>query len=351
MRFSSIRLLSLASLVVGFTVAKCGAAEFEPPADGKLTEKQIATAIPILQQQMDALRAAGKAAEGSKSTAANMAIIMRATEKVDAAVAKSGMSKQEYDWVSNQLGKLWPAAMMVQQWEENAKPDMEKQIKEKETERDAAKLKIATYEKAQKDGKRIQTKEQRDGAVQSATTDRDSIAQEVKDRQTDLKAANDEVAQHEKEAADAEALVKNPPAEVSADDRPGYIDGKKGEAQTARDASKESKNKVTDAQKAVDDAKGRLAVAEGKLKNPETPVTDDEKAQVKQENQQAIDEAKKVADDDDQTIASLKDTLSGGPPKFDQGNDKLDPDNMALMKKHIKEYMAAIGMSDMLKAK
>jgi len=247
------------------------------------------------------------------------------------------------------VGKLWYPAVLQQQWDESGKPDLEKQIKDKEADRDVAKQKIARYEQAQKDGKRILTKEERDSAVQSASGDRDSIAQEVKDRENDLKSAKEEVATHEKEAKDADDLAKNPPADVSADDRQGYIDGKKGEAQAARDAAKESRSKVADAQKALDEAKARLAVAEGKLKNPEVPVTDDEKAQVKQANEQAIDDAKRTVDDDEQAIASLKDVLAAGPPKFDGGNDKTDPDNLALVKKHVKEYAEAIGASDVLK--
>lgn len=343
--------ISASTLLTLALVAPAARADFTPPKDGKLTEKQVTSAIDILKDQMDALRAAGKATEGSQSAAANFAIGMQASQKLDAAVAKHGMTKDEYNWISNQLGKLWPLAAMQEQWETSAKPDLEKRIKEKEAEQQATKTKIATYEQAQKDGKRVLTKEQRDSTIESAKSDRDSIAQEVKDRQTDLKAAQDEVALHEKEAADAEALAKNPPADVSADDRADYITGKKNDAQSARDAAKDSKGTVIEAQKALDDAKARLTVAEGRIKNPDVPVTDDEKAQATQDNQQAIEDAKKTLDDDTQTIATLKETLSAGVPKFDTGDEKPDPDNLALVRKHIKEYLAAIGASDMLKAK
>src|SRR5437016_396986 len=58
--------------------ASLTAADFTPPKDGKLTEKQVTTYIDIAKEQMDAYRAAGKAAEGNKSGAANLAILMRA---------------------------------------------------------------------------------------------------------------------------------------------------------------------------------------------------------------------------------------------------------------------------------
>jgi hypothetical protein len=339
--------------VASFALAS-RADDFSPPKDGKITEKQLTNYIDVKADQFKALKAAGAAANGTQSSAANLAIGLKLNEKLDAAITAHGMTKDEFNWVDGQASKLLMAAVWQYQWDEHGKPDIEKQIKTKETDRDAAKAKVTTYEQAQKDGKRVLTKEQRDSAVQSATSDRDSITQEVKDRDNDLKSAKDEVAQHQKEADDADKLAKNPPGDVSADDRQGYIDGKKGEAQQARDAAKDSQSKVTDAQKALDEAKGRLTTADGKVKNPETPVTDDEKAQVKDENQKAIDEAKTTIDGDEQGIAALKETLSGGSPMLTQlmqdPKDKPDPDNLALVRKHIKEYLGAMDMQKMLDA-
>jgi hypothetical protein len=330
------------------------AADFTPPADGKLTEKQVTSYIDIKKDQFQALKAAGAAANGTQSSAANLAIAMKLNEKLDAAVTAHGTTKDEYNWVDGQVGKLWMIAVWQYQWDEHGKPDIEKQIKAKQDDQDAAKAKLATYEQAQKDGKRVLTKDQKDSAIQSATSDKDSIAQDVKDKENDLKGAKEEVAQHQKDAADADALAKNPPADVSPDDRQGYIDGKKNDAQSARDAAKESQSKVTDAQKAVDDAKARLATAEGKVKSPDVPVTDEEKAQVKDENQKAIDDAKTTIDVDQQGIAALKETLSGGSPMLTQlmsdPKDKPDPDNLALVRKHIKEYLTAMDMQKMLDA-
>jgi hypothetical protein len=354
MRKSPAASTFVAVLIVTAFICSSARAEFTPPKDGKLTEKQVTNYIDVKRDQFKALKAAGVAANGTQSTAANLAIYTKLQEKLDAAVTAHGMTKEEYNWVDGEVGKLWMTAVWQCQWDEHGKPDIEKQIKTKEAERDAAKAKLATYEQAQKDGKRVLTKEQRDSSVQSATSDRDSIASEVKDRENDLKAAKDEVATHEKEAKDADNLAKNPPADVSADDRQGYIDGKKGEAQTARDAAKDSQTKVAYAQKALDDAKARLAAADGKVKNPDMPVTDDEKAQVKDENQKAIDEAKATIDGDEQGIAALKETLSGGSPMLAQlmqdPKEKPDPDNLALVRKHIREYLTAMDLQKMLDA-
>jgi hypothetical protein len=357
MRFCPLVHATIAVLlgVVG-AVASPVRADFEPPKDGKLTEKQLTNYIDVKRDQFAAMTAAAKAADGTKSSAAGLAIYSNLTEKMDAAITKHGMTKPEFDWVDGVVGKSWMYAFWAQQWDDYGKPDIEKQIKDKETERDAAKAKLADYEKANKDGKRILTKEQRDAAVQSATSDRDSATSDVKDKQDAVKQVQDEIKQHEKEAADADALAKNPPAEVSADDRPGYVEGKKNEAQTARDAAKEAGDRLKEAQKNLDDAKTKLATTNDKLAHPEMPQTDDEKTQVKAENERAIADAKSTIDGDEQGISALKETLSGGPPMLAQmmkadEKDKPDPDNLALMKKHIKEYLSAIGQEKMWEVK
>jgi hypothetical protein len=319
-------------------------ADFTPPGDGKLTEKQVTTFIAVLKDQMDAIRAAGNAAAGT-SGAAGVAIYSHAGEKIDASLSQHGMNKEEYDWVGKQVGDLWPIAMLREQWEETGKPDLEKQIKVKEDDLQAANEKLATYQKAEKEGTRVLTKEQRDAATQSAGGDVDSAKQTVADAAANVKQIGDEVSGHDKDVADDEALAKNPPGDVSADDRSAYIDGKKNDAQTARDAASDARTRLKEAQKSLDDAKGALGAAQGKVDHPEAAVTDDEKAQVKQEDDQAIADAKGTIEGDQQAIATMKETITAGPPTM---GAKADPDNLALAQKHIKEYLAAIGASKAL---
>jgi hypothetical protein len=344
--------IAVGIFVLGASSAGIAAADFTPPKDGKLTEKQVTEYIDVKKDQMDAIKAASNAASNQSSTA-NLAIAMHMNEKIDAAIAAHGMSKDEFNWVDGVVGKLWMIAVFQERWDDIDKPDLEKQIKDKQADRDAAKAKLDTYQKAQKDGVRVITKDQRDTAVQSATADRDSAGTDVKDIQTNIKQVNDEIAGHDKDAADDEALAKNPPADVSADDKPGYIDGKKNDAQTARDAAKEGRDRLAELQKTLDEAKAKQAAAQARIDHPEKPATDDDKAQVKQENDQAITDAKTMMDNDDQAIATLKDTIAGGSPmvKSTIGDEKPDPDNLALVQKHIKEYLAAMGLTSMLTSK
>jgi hypothetical protein len=338
--------------VIAIAFAPVVRADFTPPKDGKLTEKQVTGFIEISKEQMDAIKGAQKAGEGSTSGTGNLALLAHANEKIEAAIAKNGMTKDEFNWVGEQVGKLWPIAVYQKKWEEQGKPDLEKQLAAKVDESAAAKARLATYEAAQKAGTRVQTKEQRDAAIAAATTDRDNITAEVKTDQDAIKPISDEIAQHDKDAADAEALAKSPPADVAADDKNAYIDQRKNEAQAAHDAAKDARDRLTEAQKNLDDAKARLAIATNRVNHPEVPATDDDKAQVKAENDQAIAEARTAISDDDLAIGNLKDTLAAGPMNLTANDkDKPDPDNLALVKKHVGEYLDAIGAGDMLKTK
>jgi hypothetical protein len=344
--FMSRRIWAGVLVLVG--VVELVRGDFVPPGDGKLSEKQVTTYIAVLKDQMDALRAAGNAAQGTTSTAAGVAIYSNASQKIDASLAAHGMSKEEYDWVGNQVGGLWPVAMLREQWEETGKPDIEKQIKNKQDDLTAANGRLAEYQKAEKDGTRVLSKDQHDAATQGAGADVESAKQTVADATANVKQITEEVAQHDKDAADDEALAKNPPGDVGADDRTAYIDGKKNDEQTAKDAAADARSRLKDGQKSLEDAKGALAAAQGKVDRPEAAVTDDEKVQVKQENDQGIADAKTTIDADQKVIETLKETEDAGPPSF---GGKVDADNLGLVQKHIKEYMAAMGASKALDAK
>jgi predicted nucleic acid-binding Zn-ribbon protein len=323
------------------------AADYTPPADGKLTETQVVNYIAVMHDQMQAIKAGGNASSGSSGAAA-MAIYAQTAHQIDAALAKHNLTSAEFDWIGARVSPVWPIAVSAYKWDQSGKADIQNQIKSKQQDADAARAKLATYQKAQAAGQRVLTPDQLAAATQPATADRDSAQSDIKDATASLKSIHDEIAQHQQEAADADALAKNPPADISPDDRPGYIDGKKNDAQTARDAVKDSEAKLPDAQKALDDASVRLAAANARLAHPEVPASDDEKAQVKQENEQAIADAQSTIDNDAQAIALLQQTLAAGPPGVDQLKPQ-DKQNLPVIQKHLPELMDALGASAILK--
>jgi len=348
MRQGSRACITIAIAMLTFAAASRAADDnFVPPKDGKLSEDQVVNYIGVLKDQMNAIKSADQAGQGT-SGAASYAIASHMSQQISQAVAAHHLTDKEYNWIADRVGPVWPAAVQVYNWDQSGKGDLEKQIKAKQADLDAAKAKLAQYQKAQASGTRVLTPDQLAAATQPATSDRDQAQSDINDRENDIKAINADIAQHQKDADDANKLATTPPADVGPDDRQSYIDGKKADAQTALDALKDSQSKLADAQKALDDANARLAVANGKIAHPEVPVTDDEKAQVKQDNQQGITDAQTTIDNDTAAIKTLQDTLAAGPPGVDQLS-ATDKQNLPVVQKHLKELMDAMGAGAVLK--
>ena len=91
------------------------------------------------------------------------------------------------------------------------------------------------------------------------TDNRAAIVDEIKTDQEAIKSIEDEITGFDKDAADAEALAKNPPANIADADKPAYIDQKKNDEQAAQDSAKDARERLKEVQKNLDDAKTRLA--------------------------------------------------------------------------------------------
>ena len=268
--------------------ASVALAQFIPPADGKLTDKQAVIYIAVLKDH----------------------------EKMTVALAQYGISRDEYDWIDKQFKELAPMAAAQQLKEQNSR--------------------LAIYQQAQKDGKRVLNDTQHDAATQTAGTGLDSAKQTVVDATANAKQISDEVAAHDKDVADDEADAKNPPVNLADDDRSNFIDGRKNDAQAARDAATDARSRLKDAHKSLDDANAALLTLQSKIDHPETPVTDDEKAAVKKENDLAIADATATIESDQMLMQSSTNSLT---------TEKVDPDNLAIAQKHLAEYLAIISDS------
>ena len=268
--------------------ASVALAQFIPPADGKLTDKQAVIYIAVLKDH----------------------------EKMTVALAQYGMSADEYVWIDKQFKELAPLAAAQQLKEQNSR--------------------LAIYQKAQKDGKRVLSDAQHDATTQAAGTGLDSAKQTVADAAANVKQISNEVAAHDKDVADDEADAKNPPANLADDDRSNFIDGRKNDAQAARDAATDARSRLKDAHKSLDDVNAALAALQSKIDHPELPTTDDEKAAAKKENDQEIADATVTIELDQKAVQSLKDA---------EPAEKIDPDNLAIVQRHLPEYLDIIGVS------
>jgi hypothetical protein len=248
------------------------AADWKEPKDGRMTEKQLTGYLAVQKEVLAQLKAGGKALEGTQSSAAAMAVILQNDASFKASLQKHGMSQEEYNWVG---GKAWEAwgALLMDKIVENAQAELDKQRQAKQKELAELRQKLATYQKAQKDGRRVMTKEQRDSAIGSATEEQKPAIDEAKQHADEAKQAHDDATKAENDAKAADAAAKNPPADVSADDRPGFIEQKKTDAQAARDAAKEARDKEAEAKKAEAESRAKADAAGKRIKDPDAPTT------------------------------------------------------------------------------
>ncbi len=197
-----------------------------------------------------------------------------------------------------------------------------------------AQKRLAIYQASSKAGTRVMSDDDRKAAIDAAKEEQKSAADEVKQHADEIKAAETEAAQHDAEATSADALAKNPPADFGADDRADYIQGKKTEAQTARDAAKEIRDRLADSKKAMQDAQQRATVAGNKSAHPEIPITDDEKAAVKADNDAGLAQAQQDIADCQKADEQLKQVQIQMDQSAAEMKKNAPPENVELVTKH-----------------
>jgi hypothetical protein len=324
------------------------AADWQAPKDNLITEKQFTSYIQVQKEAIDNWRAAGKAIEGSQSSAAAMALVLRNDEKFKASLVAHGLAPDEYSWVGN---KVWQAygALKVQEIVAKAQKGLDEQKQANQQKLSELKQKLGGYEKAQKDGRRVMSKEDRDQAVASAKSDQQSALDEAKQHADEAAQAHQEATKAEESAKSADNLAKNPPSDVSADDRAGFIEQKKSEAQQFRDSAKEARDKEAEAKKAEAESRSKAAAAASRAVNPDLPVSGDEKADVKKQNDDQIADLKKQIADTERGLKMLDESRDSVAKALQRGDDQPPPQNVELVKKHLAEFEQSWGMKPQTK--
>ena len=142
------------------------------------------------------------------------------------------------------------ALLMMDDATAKAKVEMSDRLKKSADEQAALQQKIATCEKALKEGRRVMTPDERTEAVKSAQADQQSANDDAKGHADAAKDAADACSKSEAAAKQATVLAAWPPADVSADDLDSYIAGKKQEATDALASAKESRDKEAEEKQA-----------------------------------------------------------------------------------------------------
>ncbi len=336
--------LLIVVLVGSLAGATAFGADWQPPKDGVVTEKQFGNYIKVLQEVIDNARAAGKAIDNSQSGAAALALALRTNEKFKASLASHGMTEAEYDWLGSMVWQAY-GQLLRDDIVQKAQGEMDQQKKTMQGKLADHKAKLAAHEKALKEGRRVMSKEERESAVASAKEEQKSALEEAKQHAEEASAAQKEADKSEADAKAADAAAKNPPSDVIADDRPGFIEQKKSEAQSARDAAKEARDKVAEARKAESESKAKAATAGKKVADPDLAMTDEEKAEFKKQNEEQIASIRGEIKDTEQGMQLLSESGAALAQNFQQsGGEAVPPQNVALMKKHREEFEKAWGM-------
>ncbi|HEY1921238.1 MAG TPA: hypothetical protein VGG44_00615, partial [Tepidisphaeraceae bacterium] len=278
----------LTKLVVVLLLAGSVHAAWQPPADRKFTEDQLKVFLDTQKDWLDENAKILHQISASETDAARIAAAGDLDKRYQACLARHNISREEYEWLAQQAMAAWSSLMFFDKAFKDTTDQMDAQTKENSAKLADAQTTLATYQKAQKDSVRVMTPMDREEAVKTATSDQQSALDESKQHGDDAVAAEAEVKQHDADAKTAEDLMANPPADISSDDRPAYIENKKSEAQSARDAAKDARARQADSAKSQTDALSRAAVAGQRAAHPEIPITDDEKEAVKSENASAI---------------------------------------------------------------
>lgn len=326
-------------------VAPAHATDWTPPKDNVLSEKQVTNYLQVLKTALDDFRAAGNQADNAQSAAAALGLYLKTNEKFKANLASHGLTEAEYQWVGERLMEAW-GARVADQALGAATKGMAEQRKSTQDRIAELKTKLATYEKAQAEGRRVMTKEERQSAIESAKSDQQSAADEVKQHEDEIKQYTDDANKADADAKAADALAKNPPSDISADDRAGFIESKKADAQSARDAAKEARERLEEAKKARDESLAKANAAKSRIGDPDLPATDDEKAQVKKENGDTIAAIKTDLSGAEQGLKSMEDAMAQFSKSIQDQRTKnpVPQQNVDLFKKHQTEWETAWGM-------
>ncbi len=317
-------------------------ADWTEPADKKITEAQLKTYLDTATDQFDIDAKMLEEISKAQTTAGRLEAVQGVDQKHQECFAKHNITEPEYNWIGQRAMEAWSIATYWDDAYGKAMEQFDSQVKDNDAKIAEAKQTLAKYQQAQKEGKRVMSDDDLAAAIKGAKDDEQAALDEVKQRAGEIKGAQDDAAQHDQDAKAADDLAKNPPPDVSADDRDNYIQNKKTDAQQARDAAKESRDHVADAKKEMDDAQARADAAANKAAHPDVPQTDDDKASVKSENDSAIAQAQADIDSATQIKAQITIAQSEMKKQADELAKSAPAENIELLRKYSVQFKAML---------
>jgi F0F1-type ATP synthase membrane subunit b/b' len=320
-------------------------AQWKEPADGIVTDQQVTRYLGAIKDIADLYKAAGKAAEGQGAIGA-MGLWAKTNEKYQAILAKHQLSDEEFTWVGGKVTEAWVHAMLQLSWEKKSLPAAQEQEKKLAAEIEAHKAKLAATEAAAKSGTKVLDTEARKEIVDRANEDRKSAEESLAEIMKEIAAHKDEIARKEKEAQVAENLSKVPPADVAADERADYIEGKKSEAASLRDEAKDLKDQLSDKEKTRAEYATAAAAAKKRAENPDAPASDEEKAALKTEQEATIQNLKEQIKSSEDGLALMVENRQTMGKQFAEMGKDVPKQNIELLKKRYDDFCNAMGIKN-----
>jgi hypothetical protein len=336
--------ISLGAAIAGMWLLagemKIAAAAWQPPADNLFTESQLKAYIDCAADWARESAQIGQSVADAKTDAAKAAAVTNIGDKQKACIETHGLTQEEFQWLADRTIEAYGAVVFIDDTYGQTLTDLQSKSKENDDRLADAQNRLAEYQSAEKDGRRVMSSQDRDDAIKAALAERQEAMGEIQQHTDDAKAADADAKQHDDDARAANELADNPPADVSEDDRADYVTNKRAEAQAAEDAAADARSREADAGKALADTQARIDAAAKRAADPELPQTDDDKAAIKAENDAAIIAAQADINQCQQAGQQLASVAASLKQSMDQMNAKIPAQNVQLMRKYRAQYEA-----------
>lgn len=223
------------AIVFAVSAVPVCSAEWTEPADGEISEPELVNYVNATKAWLATTQAAGKALEGSNGLS-GLAVIARMDSKFKEILAKNNLTEAEYGFVA---GKAWEAygGVMMDEVSQNTAADLKKQQQHNADEIKRLTDAIAADRAALSGGTRILTDEQRTSIIESAKSDQQSAKDEAAEHRKEAAAIDEEIKRAQNDMKEKQAAIDHPPVDLSADDKPGYLNDRKAELEQAESRS------------------------------------------------------------------------------------------------------------------
>ncbi len=194
------------SLVFAAVIAQPSRAEWQPPKDGLMTEKQVNGYFQVTKEVAAALERDTLLTQGDPDAKTAAAVLAAADARRKTALAKAGIDEKEFQWIGERVSEA-ERTLYTLAFQKRHASRLAETLKKNGRDQAAAKQKVAEYEQAMKEGRKT--------PPQDGGSDK-SYEQRLAQAKAEVQRLEDEVTEHQNVAARiakdvAELLAKCPP--------------------------------------------------------------------------------------------------------------------------------------------